>query len=72
MLTECSRWKRISGIEETIEGMNTSVEENVKSKIILAQNLQKIWNAMKRLNVRIGIKKNKKHRKKAQKIFSTE
>ena len=34
--------KRISGIEDTIEEIDTSVKENVKSKKFLTQNIQEI------------------------------
>jgi hypothetical protein len=48
--TDYQRWKRISGIEDTVEGMDTSVKEHAKSKKFLTQN---IWNTMKRPNLRI-------------------
>jgi len=44
---------RISGINDTIEEINTSVKENVKSKKVLLQNIQEIWNTMERTNLRI-------------------
>jgi hypothetical protein len=34
---------RISGGEDTIEEINTSVKENANSKKFLIQNIQKIW-----------------------------
>ena len=46
---------RSSGIEDTIGEMDTSVKENVKSKYILEQNIQEIWDTMKRPNLRIEI-----------------
>ena len=45
--------ERISGIEDEINETGTSVKDNVKSKKFLAQNIQEIWNTMKRQNVRI-------------------
>jgi hypothetical protein len=42
--------ERISGIEDTIGDMDTSVKENVKSKEFLTQNIQDIWANMKRPN----------------------
>ena len=48
--------ERISGIEDTIEEINTSIKGNVKSKKLLAQNTQEIWDTMKRPKLRlIGI-----------------
>jgi hypothetical protein len=46
---------RSSGIEDTIGEMDTSVKENVKSKYILEQNIQEIWDSMKRPHLRIEI-----------------
>jgi uncharacterized coiled-coil protein SlyX len=40
--------ERISGVEDTIEEMDTSVKGNVKYRRILAHNIQEIWNTMKR------------------------
>ena len=34
--------KRISGAEDTIENIDTTVKENAKSKKLLAQNIQEI------------------------------
>lgn len=42
---------RISGIKDTTEEMDTLVKGNVKK--ILAQNIQEIWDTMKRTNLRI-------------------
>ena len=42
-----------SGVEDTIEEIDTSVKENVKSKKFLTQNIQEIWDTMKRPNLRI-------------------
>ena len=45
--------ERISGIEETIEEIDTPVKENAKYKKFLTQNIQEIWDTMKRPNLRI-------------------
>jgi len=46
--------ERVSGIEgETWKERDTSVKEIVKSKILLTQNIQKIWDTMKKANIRI-------------------
>jgi hypothetical protein len=48
--------ERISGAEDTIENIDTTVKENVKCKKILTQNIQKIQDTMRRPNLRkIGI-----------------
>jgi hypothetical protein len=52
--------ERISGIEDTIEYMDTSVTENMKYKLFLTQNIKEIWDTMKRPNLRtIGIEEGK-------------
>jgi hypothetical protein len=43
--------ERISGMEDTIE--ETTVTENAKSKKLLIQNIQEIWDTMKRPNLAI-------------------
>jgi hypothetical protein len=35
------------GLDNTVEEMGISVKESVKSKKILTQNIQKIWDTMK-------------------------
>jgi uncharacterized coiled-coil protein SlyX len=45
--------KRISGSEDTIEKIDTTVKENVKSKKVLTQNIQEIQDTMRRLNLRV-------------------
>ena len=45
--------EKISGVEGTIEEIDTSVKENTKCKKVLTQNIQEIWNRMKRPNLRI-------------------
>jgi chromosome segregation ATPase len=51
--------ERISGAEDSIENMDTTIKENAKSKNILTQNIQEIQDTMRRPNLRIiGIDKN--------------
>ena len=45
--------KRLSGIEDTIEVIDSSVKENAKPNKFLTQNIQEIWNTMKRRNLRV-------------------
>lgn len=45
--------EKISGMEDIIEEMDASVTENVKSKTFLTQNIQGIWDKMKRLKLGI-------------------
>lgn len=45
--------ERILGVEDSREEMNISVKENVKSKKLLAQKIQDIWDSMQRPNLRI-------------------
>ena len=52
--------ERLSVIENTIEEIDTSVKENVKSKMFLTQTIQEIWDNLKRPNLRIiGIEEGK-------------
>jgi hypothetical protein len=44
--------ERISGIEDAKKETDISVKENVKSKKFLTPNIQEIWYAMKRPNLR--------------------
>ena len=51
--------ERLSGIENPIENMDTTIKENVKCKKILTQNIQEIQDTMRRPNLRIiGIDEN--------------
>jgi hypothetical protein len=51
--------ERISGAEDSIENMHTTIKENAKCKKILTQNIQKIQDIMRRQNLRIiGIDEN--------------
>ena len=45
--------ERISSIEDTIEETDSLVKENNKSNKFLTQNIQEIWDTMKRLNLGI-------------------
>jgi chromosome segregation ATPase len=45
--------ERISGAEDTIENIDTKVEENTKCKKVLTQNIQEIRGTMKRPNLRV-------------------
>jgi hypothetical protein len=45
--------ERISGAEDSIENMDTTIKENAKLKKILSKNIQKIQDTMRRPNLRI-------------------
>jgi hypothetical protein len=45
--------ERIAGIKDTTEDIDLSVKENVNSKKFLTQNMQEIWDTMKRPNIKI-------------------
>ena len=45
--------ERISGAEDTIEEINSLIKENNKSNKLLTENIQEIWDKMKRPNPRI-------------------
>jgi uncharacterized coiled-coil protein SlyX len=45
--------KRISGAEDTIEHIDTTVKEKAKGKKLLTQNIQEIQDTMRRSNLRI-------------------
>ena len=52
--------ERISGAEDIIENIDTTVKENAKSKKLLTQNIQEIQDTMRRPNLRIlGIEESK-------------
>ena len=42
--------ERISGAEDSIENIGTTIKDNAKCKKILTQNIQEIQDTMKRLN----------------------
>ena len=56
--TECKRWKRESlgwkiqqwKLKKTL---NTSIKENTKTKNVIKQNVQEMWDTKKRPNLRI-------------------
>jgi hypothetical protein len=51
--------ERISGAEDSIENMDTTIKENAKCKKILIQNFQEIQDTMRKPNLRIiGIDEN--------------
>jgi archaeosine-15-forming tRNA-guanine transglycosylase len=51
--------KRISGAEDSIENISTTIKDNAKCKKILTQNNQEIQNTMRRPNLRIiGVDEN--------------
>ena len=65
--------ERISGAEDSIENMVTTIKENTKYKKILTQNIQEIQDTMRRPNLRIvGIDENENFNLKGQQIFSTK
>ena len=45
--------ERISGAEDTIENIDTTIKENEKCKKLLTQNIQEIQDTMRRPNLRI-------------------
>ena len=51
--------ERISGAEDSIENISTTIKENTKCKKILTQNIQEIQNTIRRQNLRIiGVDEN--------------
>jgi hypothetical protein len=51
--------ERISGAEDSIGNMDTTIKENAKCKKILTQNIQEIQDTMRRPNQRIiGVNEN--------------
>jgi uncharacterized coiled-coil DUF342 family protein len=51
--------ERISGAEDSIENISTTIKENTKCKKILTQNIQEIEDTMKRPNLQIiGVDEN--------------
>ena len=45
--------ERISGVEDTLGEIDSSTKENLKPKKSLTQNIQEIWETVKRPNLRI-------------------
>ena len=65
--------ERISGAEDTIENIDTTVKENAKSKKLVTQNIQEIQDTMRKPNLRIiGIDESKIYNLKGQQISTTE
>jgi hypothetical protein len=65
--------ERISGAEDTIEIIDTTVKENAKSKRILTQNSHKIQDIIRRPHLRIiGIEQSKDSQLKGPVITSTK
>ena len=63
--------ERISSTEDTIEEINSSVKENIKSSKSLTQNIQEICDTMKRPNLKIiGIEEGEVHLKSSENIFN--
>jgi chromosome segregation ATPase len=65
--------ERISGAEDSIENITTTVKEIEKSKKILTQNMQEIQDTMRRINLWIiGVDENEDFQLKGQQISSTK
>ena len=57
--TEYRMEERISGAEDSIGNIGTTIKENTKFKKILTQNIQEIQDTMRRPNVQItGVDEN--------------
>ncbi|KAL6076002.1 hypothetical protein STEG23_007609 [Scotinomys teguina] len=63
---------RISNVEDTIEEIDSTVKENTKTKKAIKQNVQEIWDTMKRSNIRIiGIEEGEEYQLKGtENIFN--
>ena len=62
--------EKISSAEDSIEEIDSSVKENMKSNKSLTQNIQEIWDTMKK-NLRIiGIKGKETQLKSAENMFN--
>ena len=65
--------ERISGAEDSIENISTTIKENTKCKKILTQNIQEIQDTMRRPNLRkIGREESEDSQLKGQQISSTK
>ena len=63
--------ERISGAEDSIENVGTTIKENGKCKKILTQNIHEIQDTMRRPNLRIiGIDENDFQLKRPVNIFN--
>ncbi|KAL6056636.1 hypothetical protein STEG23_020363 [Scotinomys teguina] len=59
---------RISGIEDTIEETDLLAKENTNTKKVITQNVQEIWDTMKKSNLRIiGIEEGEEYQLKGTK-----
>jgi predicted ribosome quality control (RQC) complex YloA/Tae2 family protein len=58
--------ERISGAEDSIENMDTTIKENAKGKKILTQNIEEIQDTMRRPNLQICMDENKDFQLKGQ------
>jgi chromosome segregation ATPase len=65
--------ERISGAEDSIENIGTTIKENAKCKKSLTQNIQEIQDTMRRPNLQmIGVDENKDIQLKGPEISSTK
>jgi hypothetical protein len=49
--------EKIQGVQDTIKEVDVLVKDNVKYKNLLAQNIQELWDTMKRQSLKlIGMK----------------
>jgi uncharacterized coiled-coil protein SlyX len=65
--------ERISGAEDSIENIGTTIKEKAKCKKILRQNIQEVQDTMRRPNQRIiGVDENEDLNSKGQQISSTK
>jgi hypothetical protein len=65
--------ERISGAENSVENIGTTIKENGKCKKILIQNIQEIQDTMRRPNLWIiGVDENENFNSKDQQISSTK
>ena len=65
--------ERVSGVEDTVEEIDTNVKENSKHKKLLTQSIQEIQDTSKRSNLRIiGIEETKIPSSKDLKMSSTK
>jgi hypothetical protein len=65
--------ERISGTEDSIQNMGTTIKENAKCKKILPENIKEIQGTMRRPNLCIiGVDENDDFHLKGQQISSTK
>ncbi|KAL6073605.1 hypothetical protein STEG23_027906 [Scotinomys teguina] len=63
--------ERVSHIEDTIEEIDSSVKENTKANNVITQNVQEMWDTMKRPNLKImGIEGEEYQLKGTENIFN--